>query len=255
MRLTTLDTIVNGILVERGYPIHYYLQFLHHGSRAYEELHYDTLKNIKTIKLTVNSYKSIALPCDFMDLVKIGIPNGQFVKPLSKREGISRINNFDTQGNKIVHSQSQELGQPFGFYDQYFFDGYSSSVNDKGEFIGRQFGYGNGDNSNTYRYVPERNEIQLHEGISAQEIILQYITDGTSIDNATLITPYAKAAIEAYIIWKMKESNRTYSEGERERARQLWMKQHGILRGRLNPISKQDIFDIVRKNTHGSIKG
>lgn len=255
MKFTTLDIIVNGLLVERGYPIHYYLQFLHHAARAYEELHYDTLKNIKTVKLLVNSYKAVELPCDLMDIVKVGTPNGQFVRSLAEREGISRINNFDSNGNKTVFPSPTSDGFDLAMINGSLFNGYSQYTNDKGQFTGNVRGYADGDSSQTFRYVPERNEIQLHEGISSSYIILQYITDGTSIDNATMITPYAKASIEAYILWKMKEANRTYSEGERDRARQLWMKQHSILRGRLNPISKETIMNIVRKNTHGTIKG
>lgn len=253
MRVTTLDTIVKGMLISKGYPIHWYFQFLYWGSRAYEELHFDTLKSIKTVKLPINEYRAVQVPCDFMDIVQIGIPHGQFVKPLSKRPGLTKLNNFDSEGNKVKYGEGG--GADNLFFDGLFFNGYTQIYNYQGEFTGRLFGAGSGDNPFTYTFVPERKEIQLHESLVANDIILQYITDGTDIDNATMITPYAKAAIEAYIEWQLKEHNRSVSLGEKDRARQLWMKQHSILRGRMNPITKQEIMAIVRKNTHGSIKG
>lgn len=254
MTWTSLDRIVKGMLISKGYPIHYYMQFLYWGSRGYEELHFDSLRSIKTVKLPINQdYKAVTVPCDFMDWVKIGIPYGQFVRPLISRPGISRLNNFDDDGNKVMYGDTN--GVSSSFFDGLFFNGYTQVYNENGEFTGRIFGAGIGDNPYTFNYVEERNEIQLHETLAATDIILQYITDGTSIDNATMITPYAKAAIEAYINWQQKEHSRVYGDGERERARQLFNKQHALLRARKNELTKDKIIGIVRKHTHGSIKG
>ena len=253
MSFTNLDTIVKGLLIERGYPIHYYMQFLYLSSRAYEELHFDSLGNVKTISIPINSYKAVPIPCDFMDWVKVGIPNGQFVRPLSSREGLTSLNNFDSSGNKVSYSSKTVVDSLF--FDNRIFAGAQTFYNENGEFTGRLFGIGAGDNVNTFKYIPERNEFQLHEGIVADNIILQYISDGSSIDNATMITPYAKAGIEAYIVWKMKAASRAYGEGERAEAKRQFDLQHRLLRARKNELTKDKIFSIVRKHTHGSIKG
>ena len=50
-------------------------------------------------------------------------------------------------------------------------------------------------------------------------IVLTYISDGTSSDAATRIAPYAFDSIEKGIIWQYKENTRIYSEGERARAK------------------------------------
>ena len=252
MKWTNLDTIVKGVLIERGYPIHYYMQFLYIASRAYEELYFDSLGCTKTVKLPVNSYNAVPLPCDMVDFVNIGISNGQFVRPLSSRSGLSSLNNFDATGNKVLHSDNST---DTGIFNRLFFGSSQTFYNEHGEFTGRMFGAGSGDNVNTFKFLPDRNEIQLHESLNAAEIILRYISDGSSIDNATMIPPYAKASIEAYIIWKMKEASRTYNGGERQEAQLQFWQQHKILRGRKNDLTKDKIFNIVRKHTHGSIKG
>lgn len=251
MKWTNLDTIVKGLLISRGYPIHYYMPFLYQASRAYEELSFDSLRNIKTLKIPINSYGAIPLPCDFMDWVKVGIPNGQFVRPLSSRQGINRLNSFDDGGNKVAYGEDTSTT----IFDSIFFNGYQQYYNQNGEFTGRMFGVGSGNDSNTFRYVPEREEIQLHENIAATDVILQYISDGSDADNATMITPYAKSTIEGYIIWKMKEASRTYNMGERAEAKKQYEVQHQFLRGRLFGLTKDSIYSTLRKHTHGSIKG
>lgn len=253
MKWTSLDTIVKGVLISKQYPIHFYMQLLYLGSRAYEELHFDSLSNIKTVKLAINEYKAISLPCDFMDWVKIGIPVGQFVQPLSQRQGITRLNNFNSEGEKVLHGSG--ILNSEGSYDALFFSGSQQFYNSNGDFTGRMFGMGSGDDTMTFRYLPERGEVQLHEGLAAEEIILQYISDGSEIDNATMITPYAKSAIENYIIWKMKEGSRAYGMGERQEARLQWEHQHRLFRARKFGLTGEKIKAIVRKNTHGSIKG
>lgn len=255
MKVTNLDTIVKGLLIGRGYPIHFYLQFLYYGSRIFEEIHFDSLQSVKTVKIDINDYGAIPLPCDFMDWVKVGISNGQFIRPLSSREGLTNLNNFDsTTGKKIPYGQQID-GFDIATFDTAFFAGAQTYYNDNGEFIGRMFGVGSGDNAYTFKFLPERNEIQLHEQVPATSIVLQYMTDGSCIDNATMITPYAKGTIETGIIWQYKENSRAYGSGERREARLQHEHQHLILRARKNELTKDKIFAIVRRHTHGAIKG
>ncbi len=236
MTFVTLDTIINGMLISRGYPIHYYMQFLYWGSRAYEELNYDSLGNIKTMKIPVNSYGAISVPCDFVDWVRVGRGSGQYVRPLSPRAGLASLNNFDDDGTKIRY----ESPFPDASYLEGVYNGY---------------GYGSEGNSNTFKFIPARQEIQLHGSGGEADIILEYISDGSCIDNATRITPYAKTAIEAYVMWKMKSESRSYGLGEREEARKQWHLEHARFRARRNGLTKEKIFSTLRRHTHSGIKG
>jgi len=255
MKWINLDMIVTGLLLEKRYPIQYYIQFLYLASRGYQTIHFSSLANTKTLKLPVNSYNAIELPCDFLDWVKVGVAHGQLVQALSERRGITRLNNFDDSGNKITFGKDNLNGVEESAMDATFFRGYQQFYNENGEFTGRMFGVANGENAQTFRLAPERNEIQLHEGLRVKDIILQYTTDGSSIDNATMITPYARAVIEAYIIWKMKEANRSIGLGERAEAKRQYGLELALFRAQMFPLTRQGIYATVRKNTHGSIKG
>lgn len=248
MKYTSIDKIVRGVLLQRRWPMHFYVECVAYAQRCFEELHFDTLGNVRTALLPITNYSAAVLPCDYLDYCKIGIVCNQQIRPLSAGSGYNRLNNFDAVGNKIPYpSDDDYLSGLFGF-------GYYTWFNDKMEATGGNYG-SKGNLTQTFKVIKERNEIQLNNCLDATDVILEYISDGSECDNATKITPYAKATIEAYILWKYKENSRSYSEYERERAKQEYINQHRMLRGRQSKLTASDIKAIFRRNAHGSIKG
>jgi len=251
MRYTSLHKVITGYLLQKRYPIHFYVEFLIYANRCLQELHFDTLGNVRVKKLPINEYGAVALPCDFMDWCKISVPIGEYTKPLANRPGLSRLNAFDSNGDKVAYSS---VDTEVGTFNALFSNGWNTvRWNDKLESTGR--GYGSrGDQTNTFKVLLERNEIQVNSDIKATEIILEYISDGQESDNATRITPYAIATIEAYINWKYKENARSYSETERSRAQREFDHQYRILRARKNSLTIADIKAIINRNSHGGLK-
>ena len=104
MTLTTLDKIVRSALSDRGYTMHWYLQFLTYAVNGLRELNFDVMQNIKSVRLPVNSYKAATLPIDYVDYVRVGNEVGQYILPWSeKQDSFNRLNKFDSQGNKISY--------------------------------------------------------------------------------------------------------------------------------------------------------
>jgi hypothetical protein len=258
VQYTSLDTIITGLLLQRRYPIHFYAEFLIHAYRIYEEEHFDTLKNVRTAVLQINSYYAAELPCDFMDWVRIGYQNGPFVKPMVQRPGFNRRNNFDTTtGDKIPYPEPAVDEFANTFIGSSIF-GWNNFVtyNDKMENTGRLYGSGKNrfDTFSVIAGPTGKNQIQFDNNVGATCIVMDYISDGTEIDNATMINPYAKAAIEAGIIWKMKANTRTYSQGEVMQAQREFDHQTTILRGRMNDLTMDDLRAIIQRRTQGSLK-
>ncbi len=241
MRWTTLDKIVCSLLLRRGYPVHFYFQFMKLASDCIRELNFSTLAIINTKKLLVGPLGSVELPQDYVDYVKIGIPNGQYVRPLASRDGINRLNNYDDNGNKTLydHVESNQVGGWIGYW-------YNNVINSNGENIGRQYGRGAGERKDTFKVLKERGEIQFDEDLGVEYIILEYISDGQNVDNATKIDPQAQATIEAYVLWQMKEASRAYGLQERQLAKQEYTEQWRQLRARLADWTITDILRIVR---------
>lgn len=240
MKLYTLDNIVRSALADRGYPLHFYLQFLQYGIDALRMLNFDVLQSIKSVRLPVNSYKAVTLPCDFVDIVKLGTETGQYVVEWGPKDSLNRLNDFDANGNKIPYGDPEsESGLLPNDWEGFWL---SNFVNDKGEHKGRIF------NNfpafrNSYKLLRERNEIQLDTAFEGQEIVLEYISDGLTVDASNAIHPYAIDAIKAYIFWKMKEHARQYNLSERRIAEDQFYNQLRLLKGRMNDM---DYTTIVR---------
>lgn len=251
MRLYTLDKLVRGVLASRNYPMHWYLQFLHYGIQAMRELNFDVMQNIKSVRLPVSSYKAVTLPCDFVDYVRIGNELGEYIMKWGEKKSFNRLNDFDANGNKIPYPDADAAnGMLPNTWESYY---YSLYVNDKGEHLGRIF---NNKPSfpNSFMVIRERNEIQLDTSYAGKEIVVDYISDGLTTDASNAIHPYAAAAIEAYIIMKMKEHSRAYNISERQLAQQEWYNQLRILRARMNNIDTNDIQRSLSRSYSPTIK-
>jgi hypothetical protein len=242
MKLYTLDKIVRSALMDKHYPMHWYLQFLQYGIDAFRMLNFDVLQNVKSIRLPINSYKAATLPCDYVDYVRVGDEAGQYISPFGeKKDSFNRLNKFDSNGNKIsygdIESNQGILPNDWeGFW-------YTNYINDKGEHLGRIY---NNFSSfrNSFVVLRERNEIQLDVSYDGATITLDYITDGVTSDATTAIHPYSIDCIKAYIFWKLKEHSRQYNISERQLAKDDFYNQLRLLKGRINNI---DILDIKRQ--------
>ena len=242
---TTLHKIVTGMLLKKRLPIHFYIEFLTYCAAGLRELQFDTMGNIQTLKLPINSYGAVTVPCGMLDIIKLGIPNGQYVRPLASRIGMNRLNNYDDNGTIIPYDADN-------FFTG-FCNGYAVHHNENWENTGRFYG-NRGNGVNTFIWVKERNEIQINIAIQATEVILEFITDGSECDNATKVNAYAIATLEAYANWQETENKRGASEFEKSQDRKKFDHEHGLLRARLNPLTVADIKYIWNRNNHGSIK-
>ncbi len=255
MRWVTLDKIVRSALFQRGYPIHYYALFLKLGADGFRELSMDSLRLINTVKIPVTSYKAAPLPCDFLDYVKIGIAQAGYVQPLVYSEALNRLPNYDSQGNIIVYPDIFQSEATNGNVNGVGFLGYNwVTWNEYNEPTGRLYGLGTFPGPNGFKVLPERDIIQLDDNSVATNIILEYISDGQCCDSCSRITSYAQAAIEAYIFWKYKEFNRYYSNADRQLARQEFINQHRILRGRKDDMTIDTIQNIIRMASMAAYK-
>lgn len=241
----TIDSIVKQILLEQRKPIHWYLEYLTHATSALRELHFDHLRNVKTVKLTINSYKAVAIPCDYVDWVRVGVVANDKVKALVQSSNINRLNNFDTSGNKVKWPIDESTVSIDDFY-MWRTDIY--------EYTGGFYNHRPDLSSTFFKVLPERGEIQLESNNGDTEIILEYISDGLDADAATKVDPYATDAIKTYVMWQVELNNRQYSKGDADYRKRLHDAAVRKLRARKNPLSKEDILNAVRKGYSATYK-
>lgn len=201
MLWSNLDSITRRRLLEMGLPLHYYLEYLLHASTCLRELHIDTLKVINYAELKLNSYFAADLPADFVDDVGVGIPVGQSLQPISKRDDITQLRNVSSSGAFVPFTDSDNTNGDtfFGFNGNWT---WFWNINDYGEPTGRYFGANGGANSNGYKIFKQRRQIQFTETFTSENAVLMYISDGQRADNATQVDVMALKTIEAYQDWK-----------------------------------------------------
>jgi len=244
MKAYTLDNIVRSALAEKQYPLHWYLQYLTYGVDSLRQLNMDVMQNVKSVRLPVNSYFAATLPNDFVDYIRVGNEQGEFISSMGeKRDVYNRLNNFDAQGNKISYGDTNVNVTPTNW------DGlwYTNFINDKGEHLGRMFNNTPAFN-NSFVILRERSEIQFDKTITDTSITMDYITDGLSTDASNTVHPYAVDAIKAYIFWKAKEHGRQFNISEKQWVKEEFYNQLRILRARMNSI---DVIDIRRSLARG----
>jgi hypothetical protein len=249
MKYTSIDTIVRSVLLQQGKPLHFYIDCLIYGRECLRELYFDDLQVINTVLLDVHTTGNyIDLPCDFVDWVKVGIRVGQMVKPLVQDQSINPLHNYNSSGAIVDYVQSppDATNLLYTFPISLFWG--TTTINEYGESIGRLFGWGAGYESDTFKYLPERNQIQLNESLAVDKIVLEYIGNGMSCDAATQVDVYAMQTITDYIKWQLKENSRSYSDGEKERLRQIYLGQRIILRARKDELTINDMKRIDQRN-------
>jgi len=250
MLFNTIDQIVKRGLLEDGLPIHYYFDLLLHSSTALRELSFDTLKIVNTLQLPVSPTGAVNLPDDFVDDVALCVNGGQVLSPLPKQKFINPMRYSDDTGtyeppqNAPVNGSSTDnvfWGQAGWFW---FWN-----VNDFGEPTGRFFG-AKGGTQMGYKVVPERRQIQMTGYFDRGGVILQYISNGQSIDAASQIDTRAIETIRAFQEWKISP-NKNNEQSPEGRA---FYSQKSKLRSRLNTLSITDIKNVIRNSFTAAMK-
>lgn len=252
MKYSKLDTIVRGVLLNKGYSLHWYMQALKYASDCLRELSMDDLKIINSIVLTLNSYYAAPIPDGCIDWIRFGMENGPYIKPFAEIDTLNRTYNYGPGGNpqpwpSASNGQANDFGFPFVTY-------FVNSFNTHGENTGGMYGYRSDGVPFTYQIMKERNEIQFDRAVADKKIVLDFISDGRSSSAASMVDTYAENTIENYLYWQFEEHKRTTSDSTKERLYQKYVGARTVLRGRENPMGVQEILASFRNNYHASIK-
>lgn len=246
---SNLDVIVRRTLLERSMPIHYYFEYLVHCSSAVRELSFDTLKIINTEFLPVNDYGSVDLPDDFVDELGVYCPANGSMQQLPKSFILNPLRQRNADGNFMPFENTNQQGISSDVFGLQFTWSWYWNINDWGETTGRYFGAPGGIQTG-YQVFKERRQIQLSNEFIGSGIILQYISDGQRVDNATQIDTQAIACIQSYIDWKRNPGAAMKDAPE---ARTFYNEKR-LLRARLNSLTIKDMQNIIRNNIFAAIK-
>jgi len=254
MQFSKLDNIVRGILLNKQYTLHWYLQVLKYCTDCLRELNADDLQIINSVVLTLNSYKAATIPADMMDWVRVGVENGPYVKPLTQIEGYNRTLNYDVNGNPQPWPQVQAGLSDLAYFGVPYLTYYVNSYNSRGENVGGLYGFRSDGTPFTFQMMKERNEIQFDTALGFDKIVLDYISDGRSATAASMIPAYAEKTIEDYCDWQLDEHNRSVSDTSKERKYLKYVGSRTGLRSRMESLTTDDIMQIFRGNYTATVR-
>jgi hypothetical protein len=177
---------------------------------------------------------------------------GQFVRPIPEIETINRL------PAKLPNGQNTTYGNAGGVVVDDFpiWPGMWiwSNIDDLGENIGRMYGWPADYRTDGFKIIPERNIIQFTETFDMPTCVLEYISDGQTIDNASAVDARAQKTIETYCDWQWRWHTGKRSPAEIDMAYRMYVKEWKKLRARLSSLTISDIKQALHRNFKLSIK-
>lgn len=210
------------------------------AKRGIREMGFDILKRIKATELNIDlSTNTVELPCDYVDLVKIGIVGS---------DGLVYIFGENKNKNILPNQVPYQVPDYLLGFDDFIYRNYVYATTD-----GRLYGYGGGHYSGEYRINLEQNRIELTTGTSVDTVYLEYVADEARSLNPS-VHVYAEQAIRSYIYYHLVERKSNVPLGEKARARQEYFNERRLANSRLKSFTKDEALKTIRKNYRQSPK-
>ena len=240
---TTLDEIIKSLLIQMELNgEHSYLRFFELARVGLRELSFDTARHIKTALLTVNTTtNSVSLPNDYIKFTKIG------------------VHNEDGTINYLAQSEEIYIGNATPTSQSASSTGASDPPSFKGSLsLGKAYGHGGGQNSHGYyRENKIKGTIDFASGLSASQIVLEYITDGLdNIDTSqnVQIHSFLAEALKTFIYWHHVKYKRDFTAVDKDLAKKDFYNQKRLARARTQGITKDQALVQSRKHIRQSPK-
>lgn len=234
--LLTLDSFVRTYLTERAMVWHDYLRVLAVSLSGVRDLSKDINigSNIKAKELEVDQSNAVYLPSECVKVFKVCIESGDKILGMAEVGNINPLQKFENGVAVKRPIRPKPVYQDIDFY-------YRSRITERGEFLGRDFGV---PEQQPFAYQVFGNRIQLDSMISADCVLVLYITDGTNMTDINMIHPWAEEALKLWVDWKFPNMERGIYE--KRSGRKDYYDAKAALYGAIHGIGYEDYMKIVR---------
>ena len=237
--------------------------------RGIREIGFDAGKKVRSIKLAVStSNDTVALPKDFVDLIKVGgvgsdglvyvfghnkninysqkeVATGTKINAKSDPlyRDVDAVNQpVDREDSKTKTSGVADEANPTNGFDSYLFRNYLYGSN-----IRTLYGVGGGHMIGEYRLNLDQNRIELKVNSSVDEVVIEYVADEARSTDP-MVHVYCEEALRCYIYYKLCERKTSVNAGEKARARTEYYNELRKAKARLNNFTKEEALKTIRKN-------
>ena len=242
--------------------------------RGIRELGFDVTSRVRSLKRSVESNNTVILPEDFVDIVKLGVVDGDGVIRVFKQ---NKNLNYSRKKKVTLNTEGALLGGTGDTKEQYVLGPHalginttpdreddkgatSSSTPDSGDLdfyvfenylyqggLGRLYGLGGGHSPGEYRINLDQNRIEIATDSQTTDVVIEYIADQARTGNP-VIHIYAEEALRCYIYYKLCERKSTVPQGEKMRARAEYYNERRKAKARMSGFSKEEALHTIRKN-------
>lgn len=245
MKLITLDSIVRTYLLERDMEWHDYFKTLVLAQTALKDLgrDIDISINVKADLIGVDPTNKILVPLDCVQVIGLYVENGDKILPISRTDTINPLTLNNEQGDPIrrplperIYKENVSLVD-IGYY-------YNTRINDKGEYLGRNFGT---PSEQPYQWQQFGNEIRLDVRINTDCILMVYVTDGLKTTEKNVVHPLAEEAIKTFIDWKWMDKGQRKGIWEKRGDKSNYFTEKRNLYGRIHGLKWDEYIRTVRE--------
>ena len=238
--------------------------------RGIREIGFDLGKKIKSLKLSVDSSNdTVALPDDFVDLLKIGVVDEEgLVRVFGQNKHINYSRKIKKQADGTTDTTSTGDSQenPLNISDNLILDrdadkpptaGVGSADDDMDFYVfenylyqggvGRLYGTGGGHLAGEYRLNLDEDRIEIETNSGFSEVVIEYVADEAR-STAPEVHVYAEEALRCYIYYKIIERKSSVPANEKSRARAEYYNERRKAIARRSNFSKEEALKTIRKN-------
>lgn len=246
MQTETLDICVRNYLLNKQYPLHYYLPVLHRAITGVNEIAKDVNLglNVKTVEKTI-SIDRTTYPDDCRSIIRVfGLVGGEekdfgynpWITTVKKMDGATHVvytdtdttlTDSETERNNIVKEGTMSGEFPAMNYINYVKHKYEYNI----DFSTK--------------------EVILKPNSEVTKIHIRYMTSVATLSNTTNIPNIMETAVHAYIEWQFAKNSgasksRIADINTTETLKEEYYTAKRNLRSALNPMNVSDYLQILK---------
>lgn len=236
--------------------------------RGIREFGFDVTSRVRSLRRTIAANSTVALPDDYVDLIKLGVISDGVVYVLNENKHLATAMALDTPDSdqdsddgplniaaNLISDRSRNVSDTAGVpastsndYEHFVFNNFLYQGG-----LGRLYGAGGGRAYGEYRIDLDQNRIELSTDNNITEVIMEYVADEAR-NTYPVIHVYAEEALRCYMYYKLCERKSSVPAGEKSRARQEYYNERRKAKARMSNFTKSEALKTVRQNFKQSPK-
>ena len=238
-------------------------QVLYQARRAFKELYYDVVQEIRGVELDLSPQLRVTLPPDYVNWVRISwVDERGLLHPMAEDKRISIANEylqdndyallFDEDGCVLIgDSQPDTQAELAG----------ASADGDYGCAYSYSFGrdafqpnqnLGNKYTNGKFTIDKDNGYVQFGSDSEGKSVVIEYISDGLYTgcegkpENEIRINKFAETPVIDYIYYQLVKNRRYVPANEKARARKEYYNSRRIAKSRIGSLKRSEIIQAFR---------